>query len=64
MEKNVLIGITDIEKLNVSELLNIKGGANSSAEDSEHHDSDNNDTFNGPVEPITSPETPDSPSLE
>ena len=64
MDKFMLVGTTDIEKMNASELINIKGGANSSAEDSEHHDSDNNDTFNGPVEPITFPETPDSPSLE
>ena len=50
MIKPNLIGIADIEKLNASELNNVKGGASSfaqgsSTEDSEHHDSDNNDTF-------------------
>ncbi|MDE6538326.1 MAG: hypothetical protein K2M13_09890 [Muribaculaceae bacterium] len=52
MIKPNLVGIADIEKLNASELNNVKGGACSFAqdswtEDSEHHDSDNNDTFNG-----------------
>ena len=51
MEMKTLAGIADIEKLNASELNNVKGGASSfaqgsSAEDSEHHDSNNNDTFN------------------
>lgn len=54
MDKFMLVGTTDIEKMNTSELINIKGGANSFAEDSEHHDSNNNDTFN------TGTENPDS----
>lgn len=50
MEKKILVSIADIEKLNASELNNVKGGAcsiaqDSSAEDSQHHDSDNDDTF-------------------
>lgn len=50
MTKQKLVSIADIEKLNASELNNVKGGAcsiaqDSSAEDSQHHDSDNNDTF-------------------
>ena len=52
MEKKTLVSIADIEKLNTSELNNVKGGTcsiaqDSSAEDSEHHDSNNNDTFKG-----------------
>ncbi|MGN0385024.1 MAG: hypothetical protein ACI4EX_04000 [Lachnospiraceae bacterium] len=52
MEKKTLVSIADIEKLNASELNNVKGGTcsiaqDSSAEDSEHHDSNNNDTFKG-----------------
>lgn len=50
MTKQKLVSIADIEKLNASELNNVKGGAcsiaqDSSAEDSQHHDSDNNDNF-------------------
>lgn len=50
MTKQKLVSIADIEKLNASELSNVKGGAcsiaqDSSAEDSQHHDSDNNDNF-------------------
>ncbi|WP_302428679.1 hypothetical protein [uncultured Prevotella sp.] len=52
MEKKTLVSIADIEKLNASELNNVKGGTcsiaqDSPAEDSEHHDSNNNDTFKG-----------------
>ncbi len=56
MEMKTLAGIADIEKLNASELNNVKGGASSfaqdsSTEDSEHHDSNNNDTLNETDEP-------------
>ena len=66
MEKKTLAGIADIEKLNASELNNVKGGAcsfaqGSSTEDSEHHDSNNNDTFNGNEETKVQPETPTHP---
>jgi hypothetical protein len=53
MKKKELVSIADIEKLNTSELNNVKGGACSitqdttPSEDSQHHDSDNNDTFQG-----------------
>ncbi len=56
MKKKELVSIADIEKLNTSELNNVKGGACSIAqdttpsEDSQHHDSDNNDTF-----PVSNP---------
>ena len=58
MEKKTLAGIADIEKLNASELNNVKGGAcsfaqDSSAEESVSHDSNNNDTFN--ETPVTNP---------
>ena len=51
MDKMTLVSIADIEKLNASELNNVKGGASSfaqdsSAEESVSHDSNNNDTFN------------------
>ncbi len=50
MTKQKLVSIADIEKLNASELNNVKGGVcsisqNSSAEESVSYDSDNNDTF-------------------
>lgn len=51
MEKFKLVGKADLEQLNASELVNVKGGVNagvadrSAIEDSQHHDSDNNDTF-------------------
>lgn len=50
MSNQKLVSIADIEKLNASELNNVKGGVCSNAqttsmEDSEHHDSNNNDTF-------------------
>lgn len=52
MIKPNLAGIADIEKLNASELNNVNGGVSSTdqeptpSEDSQHHDSDNNDKFN------------------
>ncbi len=58
MDKIALVGIADIEKLNASELNNVKGGASSFAQDSSveesvSYDSNNNDTFNEP--PVTDP---------
>ncbi len=55
MAKQELVSIADIEKLNASELNNVKGGVcsftqSTSEEDSEHHDSNNNDTF-----PVSNP---------
>ena len=60
MEKKTLVSIADIEKLNASELNNVKGGTcsiaqDSPAEDSEHHDSNNNDTFQGTETPVKDP---------
>ena len=47
-----LISLTDFEKLNASELSNVKGGVNdaytpllSESEDSQDHDSNNHDHF-------------------
>ena len=47
-----LISLTDLEKLNASELSNVKGGVNDAyislvdrSEDSQDHDSNNHDTF-------------------
>lgn len=51
MKKNNLISLTELEKLNETELINVKGGINNAtamtdaSEDSQHHDSDNNDHF-------------------
>ena len=51
MKQLNLISLSDLEKLNASELINVKGGINNAtamtdaSEDSEHHDSDNNDHF-------------------
>lgn len=63
MKKKNLVSFTDIEKLNASQLNNIKGGANSLAqgdsasEESVSHDSDNNDKFTGTETPVTNPGT-------
>lgn len=51
MNKEQLIKVTELEKMNEVELVNVKGGVtntnmeNNVSEDSEHHDSNNNDTF-------------------
>lgn len=51
MKQFNLISLSNLEKLNASELNDIKGGTNievmstNASEDSEHHDCNNNDTF-------------------
>lgn len=51
MNREKLINVTELEKMNETELINVKGGMtnanmeNNVSEDSEHHDSDNNDHF-------------------
>lgn len=63
MKKQNLVSFTDLEKLNASQLISIKGGANSLAqgdaatEESVSHDSNNNDTFNGTETPVPNPGT-------
>ena len=51
MKQLNLISLSDLEKLNASELNDVKGGTNAgvmsanASEDSKHHDSNNNDSF-------------------
>lgn len=47
MENLKLVGKADLEKLNASELNSVKGGVTDEGpvKDSQHHDSNNNDTF-------------------
>ena len=51
MKQFNLISLSNLEKLNASELNDIKGGttigvmSTNVSEDSEHHDCNNNDTF-------------------
>jgi len=59
MTRKILISQTELEKLNMTELVNVKGGANagfadgSAVEDSQHHDSDNNISFTVPSGKVT-----------
>ncbi|MBU3837902.1 MAG: hypothetical protein H9777_06240 [Candidatus Phocaeicola faecigallinarum] len=51
MKKSNLISLTELEKLNETELINVKGGVSNvkdmidASEDSQHHDCENNDHF-------------------